>query len=51
LVWETTDWTRKWDGSTGGNKAPGGTYVWMLQYTESDTGKKVIQKGTTVLIR
>lgn len=51
LVWETTDWTRKWDGSTGGNKASGGTYVWMLQYTETDTGKRIVQKGTTILIR
>ncbi len=51
LVWETTDWTRKWDGTTGGNKAPAGTYAWMLQYTETDTEKRVVQKGTTVLIR
>jgi gliding motility-associated-like protein len=51
LVWETTDWTRKWDGTRSGNKVPAGTYVWMLQYTESDTGKRVVQKGTTTLIR
>jgi gliding motility-associated-like protein len=51
LVWETTQWTRKWDGNTGGNKAPSGSYAWMLQYTDSETGKKVVQKGTTLLIR
>lgn len=51
LTWETTDWTRKWDGTRSGNKVPAGTYVWMLQYTESDSGKRVVKKGTTVLIR
>lgn len=51
LVWETTDWTRKWDGTTGGNKAPAGSYAWMLDYVDSETGRKVLQKGTTLLIR
>jgi len=51
LVWETNDWTRKWDGGSAGKAAPSGAYVWMLQYTEIDTGKKVVQKGTTTLIR
>jgi gliding motility-associated-like protein len=51
LVWETTDWTRKWDGRIGGIQAPAGTFVWLLQYIEADTGKKVLLKGTTTLIR
>jgi gliding motility-associated-like protein len=51
LVFETRDWTRKWDGTLGGVPQSTGTYVWMLRYTERDTGKQVFQKGTTVLIR
>jgi len=51
LVFETKDWTKKWDGTINGKKQPTGVYVWMLQYTNSDTGKKYFLKGTTVLIR
>ncbi|PSL44870.1 gliding motility-associated-like protein [Chitinophaga niastensis] len=51
LIFETTDWTRKWDGTVGGKPADIGTYVWMLHYTEKDSGKKIFRKGTTVLIR
>ncbi|WP_416440260.1 gliding motility-associated C-terminal domain-containing protein [Phnomibacter sp. MR] len=50
LVFETRDWTRKWDGRLNGQPVPTGTYVWMLQYTD-DKGKKVFTKGTTVVIR
>ena len=51
LVFATTDWTIKWDGTVNGQKQDPGTYVWMLQYTDGKTGKKVAQKGTVVLIR
>ncbi len=51
LVFETKDWTRKWDGTIGGKPQPTGTYVWMLEYINRDTGKKYALKGTTVLIR
>ncbi len=51
LVFETTDWTVKWDGTVNGQKQDPGTYVWMLQYTDGNTGKKVSQKGSVVLIR
>jgi gliding motility-associated-like protein len=50
-VFETQDWTKKWDGTVNGNPADIGTYVWMLRYTMKDTGKKVFRKGTTTLIR
>jgi len=50
LVFETRDWTRKWDGRFNSQPVPTGTYVWMLQYTD-DKGKKVFTKGTTVVIR
>ncbi|MEP6950806.1 MAG: gliding motility-associated C-terminal domain-containing protein [Ginsengibacter sp.] len=51
LVFHTTDWTIKWDGTLKGNPQDSGIYVWMLKYTNHDTGKKVFQKGSTVLIR
>lgn len=50
-VFYTTDWTKKWDGTINGNPQDSGVYVWMLQYTNHDTGKKVFQKGFTMLIR
>ena len=51
VIFETTDWTRKWDGRFKGQGADPGTYVWILQYTLRDTGQRVEQKGTTILIR
>ena len=50
-VFETKDWTNKWDGTFKGNPQDPGTYVWMLNYTNIDTGKRFELKGTTVLIR
>ena len=50
LVFETKDWTRKWNGTIKGNPQPVGAYVWMLDYTDA-AGKKVSLKGTTALIR
>ncbi len=49
-VFETRDWTRKWDGRIGGVEQPTGVYVWMLDYNDA-AGKRVSLKGTTVLIR
>ena len=51
LVFETADWTKRWDGSFKGQPADPGTYVWILHYTNADTGKYVEQKGTSILIR
>ncbi|HVX49922.1 MAG TPA: gliding motility-associated C-terminal domain-containing protein [Chitinophagaceae bacterium] len=50
-VFETTDWTRKWDGNINGIPQASGVYAWYLSYTNTDTGLKYFQKGTTVLIR
>lgn len=47
----TRDWNIKWDGSFKGQGADAGTYVWVLSYVNIDTGLKVEQKGTTILIR
>jgi gliding motility-associated-like protein len=51
LVFETKDWTKKWDGTINGNPQAAGVYVWMLHYTNHDTGQIFSLKGTTVLIR
>ena len=50
-IFYTTDWTKKWDGTINGDRQDSGVYVWMLKYTNHDTGKKVFQKGSTMLIR
>ena len=51
LLFQTKDWTNKWDGTYKGNPQDPGTYVWILQYTNIDTGKRFELKGSTVLIR
>jgi gliding motility-associated-like protein len=51
MIFETKDWTQKWDGRINSQPQPSGTYVWTLDFTNRDTGLKVSQKGTTVLIR
>lgn len=50
LVFETRDWTRKWDGTVRGTQQASGVYVWMLEYNDA-SNRKVFLKGTTVLIR
>ena len=51
LVFHSAEWTKKWDGKLNGQLQNAGTYVWTLRYTHHDTGQKVFQKGSTVLIR
>jgi gliding motility-associated-like protein len=50
LVFETKDWTKKWDGTMSGMPQPAGTYVWILQYTD-ENNIKISLKGTSVLLR
>jgi gliding motility-associated-like protein len=51
IVFQTKDWTRRWDGTINGQPQGTGTYVWTLSYIHTDTGIKVVKRGTTVLIR
>ncbi|MBC7888005.1 MAG: gliding motility-associated C-terminal domain-containing protein [Ferruginibacter sp.] len=51
LLFQTKDWTNKWNGTFKGNPQDPGTYVWILNYTNIDTGKRFELKGSTVLIR
>ncbi len=49
LVFESHDWTQKWDGTIKGEPQDAGIFVWTLQYDLRDTGKHVFMKGSTVL--
>ena len=51
LLYASTDWKRGWDGRYKNQMQPTATYVWMLRYTNRDTGRRQEQKGTAVLIR
>jgi len=51
MVFFSRDWLQKWDGTINGHPEPPGTFVWFLRYTDRDTGKKIFQKGTSLLIR
>jgi gliding motility-associated-like protein len=51
IVFETRDWTKKWDGTINGQLQGTGTYVWTLNYTDGPTGKRIFLQGTSVLIR
>ncbi|MFZ4056610.1 MAG: gliding motility-associated C-terminal domain-containing protein [Ferruginibacter sp.] len=50
LVFETTDWTKKWNGNVNGAEQVPGAYVWILEY-KTPNGNFVSLKGTTLLIR
>lgn len=50
-VFESNDRFKKWDGTLNGKLQASGTYVWKLEYTHTDTGRKFKAKGTTTLIR
>jgi gliding motility-associated-like protein len=50
-IFESTDRLKGWDGKLNGRPQPTGTYAWLIQYTDHDTGKRVQYNGTVVLIR
>lgn len=47
----TRDWQQKWDGTFNGRPAETGTYVWFLKYIDTDTGRQINRKGSSILIR
>ena len=49
-VFETSSISNGWNGNFGGNAAPTGTYVYIVQATTS-TGTVVRKQGTVLLIR
>lgn len=50
VVFETSVINKGWDGRTNGVVQNIGTYVWMISGTDY-TGRKVVKKGTAVLVR
>ena len=50
-IFETTNWTNKWDGTFKGQPQDPGTYVWTLVYTNIENGQHFDLSGSTVLIR
>ena len=51
LVFKTNNWKQGWDGTIKGSPQQTGTYVWILRFIDRDTGKRIEQKGFTILIR
>lgn len=51
LVFRTKNWKQGWDGRFNGIEQPAGAYVWLLRYTDRNTGKKFQLKGSSILIR
>ena len=51
LVFRSTNWRDRWDGTIKGIPQQPGVFVWMLSYTHRDTKQQVFKKGTVTLIR
>ncbi|MEP7258737.1 MAG: gliding motility-associated C-terminal domain-containing protein [Flavitalea sp.] len=51
VVFQTNDWTHKWNGEFNGHPQSSGGYIWTLTYTNTDTKQKVFLKGSTMLLR
>ena len=50
-LFSTSDWRNGWDGTFRGQGQDPGAYVWVLRYTDRDSGKLVEERGTTILLR
>lgn len=50
LLFESTDFSKGWDGKVNGNESPQGVYLWRYSYNNSE-GKTLEDKGTVMLIR
>ena len=50
-VFYSNSWLNKWDGTFKGQAQDPGTYVWILQYLDNESGQFVTQKGSSILIR
>lgn len=51
LLFSSDRYDQKWDGTFKGEPQDAGIYVWTLEYTLTDTGKKFAYKGSAMLIR
>jgi gliding motility-associated-like protein len=50
-VFYSNDWQQKWNGKFKGIPQDSGTYVWTLDYINTENNKHVFEKGSTILIR
>jgi gliding motility-associated-like protein len=50
-IFYTNSWDQRWDGKYKGEPQMPGTYAWTLDYVNLKTGNRLLEKGTTVLIR
>ncbi len=50
LVFQTSEIDKGWNGYVNGQLQNSGTYVWMASGTDY-TGKKIVKKGTAILLR
>jgi gliding motility-associated-like protein len=50
-VFMTTDVSQGWDGTVDGVRQPAGAYVWVIEYVDLLTGKRVRLDGTVLLVR
>ena len=51
MVFESRNMDSKWDGTFRGSRLNTGIFAWVMTYTFRDTGRKVMLKGTTLLLR
>jgi len=51
LMFESRDPSNRWNGRFKGQVADPGAYVWSLQYIDNKSGKTIVQRGTSILIR
>lgn len=50
-IFFTKDPSVGWDGTVEGQNSPVGAYVWVIEYLDGVTGKKLVAKGTVTLMR
>lgn len=43
--------TNQWDGRSNGKDMPVGTYYWVMESIEPNSGKKVLHRGSVTLLR
>ena len=51
LVFETKNWKQGWDGRYKEQLQATGTFIWLMQYTDTRSNKAVEKKGSMTLIR
>lgn len=51
VVFESRNVSERWNGKFKGQTADPGTYIWVLQFTDPNSGRVIEQRGTSVLLR